>query len=922
LNITNFMEGDYFSWYLEELDEGVAGVVSETAKRLADYEPATPILEPEYTRDLLKRLYQNLVPKKIRHDLGEYYTPDWLAELVLDEVGLTIENFENLSQEKNDSLAPLNLRVLDPACGSGTFLILTLRRIREYAEEHYLREALADHLLGNVIGFDLNPLAVLAARTNYLLAVADLLSYVRGPIEIPIYLSDSLLVEERTTLAGAVYVIRTYVGQFQIPQSIVERGLLGSLLETIDKYIRLRYKAEEFEQLVKSEFGLSESELRLAGLLYGTFLKLEDEGRDHVWTSVIRNAFAPLIVAKASGGFDFVVGNPPWVNWENLPEVYRDSTKELWNSYGLLEKTKGMGMGKVRRDLASLFVARCFDRYTKQDGILSFLIPFNVLKTQGGAGFREYLGTGMEVIKVNELSELYPFEGVTNRTGSITIRHGKTSFPIKCSMWSYQGKGGVPQELSLNEVRRTTRQFDIVLSPIEARKVQSPWALTTRGTMAILHRVVRRSEYRGFEGLVTALNGAYWVNVKSVERGKLLVENTVSTGKKRVKTANEFVEKELVYPLLRGRDVDRWYSQYRSYVILPVDEKGRTIDVPTFKTKFPGAFRFFSHFFDQLVDRQGEPYKSHLVVLKRKGTRVDEPPFYMLFNAGPALTKFKVVWKNVSGIISAKGQFGGAAAVGLSQDSFLGLIQLVPSDTLNFVPCETEDEAHYVCSLLNSVLTDLIVTGYAILGVRPHLLRYLGIPKFDPKEKLHVNLAELSRKAHELAKKYHEENETIAQEELERIEEDVDKAAARIYGLTDEELEEVKKSLAILRGEETGEEEDIGEEPREARVEFLNAVVRPNIISNFDVVVLNPVGERVAIEIRLPDRLVKLETDKEEDRIQVKVTRLEAGEYRVPYSVATAKGTTAGEFTLYVKEEEKRRVREAFTSRLDELLGD
>lgn len=124
LGITNFIEGDYFSWYLDELDKELASVIAEIARRLSDYEPATPQLEPESTRDLLKRLYQHLVPRKVRHDLGEYYTPDWLAELALDEVGYTEEYFEKLTEEQNDLTAHFKLRLLDPACGSGTFLVL------------------------------------------------------------------------------------------------------------------------------------------------------------------------------------------------------------------------------------------------------------------------------------------------------------------------------------------------------------------------------------------------------------------------------------------------------------------------------------------------------------------------------------------------------------------------------------------------------------------------------------------------------------------------------------------------------------------------------------------------------------------------------------------------------------------------------
>ncbi|MEM0461913.1 MAG: hypothetical protein QW318_06935, partial [Candidatus Caldarchaeum sp.] len=118
LNIVNFVEGDYFSWYLDVLDKDLGDAVAEVARRLSDYEPATPQLEPESARDLLKRLYEALIPRDVRHKLGEFYTPDWLAELVLDEVGLTAERFEELGAE--NSLRPLELRVLDPACGSGT----------------------------------------------------------------------------------------------------------------------------------------------------------------------------------------------------------------------------------------------------------------------------------------------------------------------------------------------------------------------------------------------------------------------------------------------------------------------------------------------------------------------------------------------------------------------------------------------------------------------------------------------------------------------------------------------------------------------------------------------------------------------------------------------------------------------------------
>ena len=55
--------------------------------RLAEYNPVTVQDDPYSARDLLKKLYHYLLPRDIRHDLGEFYTPDWLAERLLNMLG-------------------------------------------------------------------------------------------------------------------------------------------------------------------------------------------------------------------------------------------------------------------------------------------------------------------------------------------------------------------------------------------------------------------------------------------------------------------------------------------------------------------------------------------------------------------------------------------------------------------------------------------------------------------------------------------------------------------------------------------------------------------------------------------------------------------------------------------------------------------
>jgi methylase of polypeptide subunit release factors len=912
LNITNFVEGDYFSWYLEELDKKFADIISDIAKKLAEYEPATPVLEPEYTRDLLKKLYQNLVPKKIRHNLGEYYTPDWLGELVLNEVGLTVENLEKLAQEKKDPTAPLNLRVLDPACGSGTFLILTIKRFREYAEEHYLRDVLAKYLLKNIIGFDLNPLAILAARTNYLLAIADLLSYVKGYIEIPIYLSDSLVVEEKNTLMSKTYVIRTYVGEFQIPQSIVERGLLGRLLETVDRYLRLMYKPEDFEQVVVKELNLDESELRLVNNLYKTFLKLEKEGKNHVWTSIIKNVFAPLTIVSSQGKFDYVVGNPPWINWESLPETYRENSRELWERYRLITKREGkVSLGKAKKDIAMLFVYVSIDRYLIDGGKLGFLITQTIFKSMAGEGFRNFWiapeGPYFKVTEVHDLVSLAPFEGsAKNRTAVIfCIKGEKTDYPVPYLLW----KGPkVNQELSLEEVLRLTSRINLEARPLVKR--DGPWSTLPKEAQK-LHKVIEKiagtSAYRAFEGVNTALNEAYWVSILGeTPDGNLAIENVTKGKVERFQTS---LERKFVYPLLRGRDVERWKASSKLYIILPVDNKGNTIKIADLKTKYPKTYEFFQKFFDQLITRGGEPYKSQLKPWREKTKRITEkmPPFYKVFNAAPSLSMYKVIWREqASGLI--------AAVVGPIEDRYLGQTIVIPDHKLMIVPCNDEEEAHFICAFLNSCTAKLIAKSYIVeTQISTHITQYVKIPVYEPKNHLHRKLSELSMKAHRLKLEGKEG-------ELSKVEKEIDTIVAYLYGLSDEELEEITSSLAVLEGK--GNEEEVEEEAREIKVEFLNAVVRPDVIGSFEVSVLNPLKEKIMIELQLPDRLVRIETDEEEGRIPVRTPRLEAGEYKILYKIITSKGVNEGEFTLYVREEEKHRVKEALSSKLDELLGE
>lgn len=317
LNITNFLEGDLFAWYPDAWNDSFDNLIRNMANKLDGYNPGTLSEDPAGSRDLLKKLYQQLFPKSVRHDLGEYYTPDWLAEHVLNELG-----YEGDPDK----------RLLDPACGSGTFLVVTINKIRRWYDENrdicgYDEGGLARRILKNVIGFDLNPLAVMAARTNYLIAMKDLVGRV-DEVEIPVYLCDSIMTPSvyggldtwTTDKQIKTKELKTSVAKFKIPLEIAEdRRSIAKYAELLESCIRNAYSPEEFLERCKNE-GLSVTAKDLHIELYEELIELDEANKNGIWARIIKNAFAPLFIEKV----DYVAGNPPWVNWNNLPEDYRE----------------------------------------------------------------------------------------------------------------------------------------------------------------------------------------------------------------------------------------------------------------------------------------------------------------------------------------------------------------------------------------------------------------------------------------------------------------------------------------------------------------------------------------------------------------------------------------------------------------------
>ena len=130
---------------------------------------------------------------------------------------------------------------------------------------------------------------------------------------------------------------------------------------------------------------------------------------------------------------------------------------------------------------------------------------------------------------------------------------------------------------------------------------------------------------------------------------------------------------------------------------------------------------------------------------------------------------------------------------------------MIPTDTTSLIPFKSEEEAHYVCAILNSSLVLFCVRSYSSAGRgfgAPSVVTHFGIPKYKKEDERHLRISELSKRAHGLAKRYYEQNDLEVRGDLMKVEKGVDKAVAGLYGITDEELETVKKALRVLKGDD------------------------------------------------------------------------------------------------------------------------
>ncbi|MCX7881564.1 MAG: N-6 DNA methylase [Patescibacteria group bacterium] len=752
--ITNFLEGDFFRWYLDALDSPeLKETIKEVARALSEFEPATSTLDPASTRDLLKKLYQYLVPQEVRHRLGEYYTPDWLAELLINEVGYD-----------GDTLK----RFLDPACGSGTFLVMAIQRAKEHGQkEKWPSFEIAKRIVANIWGFDLNPLAVIAARTNYLFALGDLVNEILekgGTIEIPVYLTDSVLTPTRTTkdLFGEFLEVSTSVGKFQVPAEWVkDRGfLLSKATPLVEEMVKNQYSVQEAIVRFKKEGLVFSTNEQGVKAFYSKILELEKQNKNGIWARFLKNAFAPMMAGK----FDFVVGNPPWIMWEILSKDYRNATLKLWQNYKLFPLKKTYGFS--RPDFSMLFTYASADYYLKDGAKLGFLITQEVFKSKGaGEGFRRFqLGNGkyLKVLKAHDLVSIQPFEGAANKTAAIILKKGeKTEYPVPYIVWTKKkGVGKIATDKLLNEVSPLLQKKKYNAKPIDSNVGAWQHYLVEQESLQKIRGI---NNYEAQYGIETKPYGIFWLKIIQILSDKnVIVCNLPEKGKLKINKIEEKIEDILIYPALRGADIKKWGVENEIFILLTHNKDGEVINENDFKNNFPRTFGYLTKFRNDLLNINAKSTKR---IRQQKA-------FYAMFGVDKnTFSNYKVIWGYMGNDI--------VASVVSDIKTVFGYKKIIPLYTTCFFATASESEAHYLCAIINSNPVRDFIKSFSSAGRgfgTPSVMEHIGIPKFDQKNPLHLKLSEISKKCHQLKLENKEK-------EIEKLEKENDELVKKLFGI-------------------------------------------------------------------------------------------------------------------------------------------
>lgn len=745
--INGFVEEAIFSWYLDVAELGTAPKLLSTLRRLLSVLSLYRLDQLSQTRDVLRDLYQGLVPSKLRQSLGEFYTPDWLVDFTLNKVSTP---------------ALLYQRVLDPTCGSGAFLLAVIRQKRQLAKSMDLSaKDTLDLLCDSVWGFDLNPLAVQTARVNFLIEIADLLAQCPGhEFEVPVLMADAIYspsASPDTSKSVVQYRIGSQYAKLDIhlPAALaLDRARLDVMFNRMSKDVEVGLDFDESMDKARKANYFSEQLLKEwdapLRYTYNQILNLHHQNWNGIWFRIVRNFFW----SATAGKFDVVIGNPPWVRWSKLPDLYRERVKPTCEHYGIFSKTRRHGGNEL--DISAMITYTVADKWLKTDGCLAFVITGTLFKNPSSAGFRTFKlepsredSLYLQPVSVDDMKGLKPFEDASNHTTIAIFRKSarEAVYPVPYQVWMPKKgeKRAIKSSLTLENVKKTLRCE--VKEAFPVNEEGSPWAILEPGRFETINFLSRQCLWtKGRKGITTDLNGVYFVPILKTNEQYVQIRSRPEAGKKDIGPVKQaWVEPADLYPLIKGAgDFEECYLNVDAPDIS--DEERLYTFVPNSGISNADYADAEERLEKYELRKTAAWFESFEPVLQARSTyrrQMKGAPFHAVYNVGDYTFKpWKVIWPEMSSSFYA-------AVAGSANVPLIGVRPYVPDHKVYFSAFDDKETAYYLCGLLNSKTVQEWIDAHNVSIQVADVFKHLDLPEFNKKDIHHIQLAQKVIAAHE-----------------------------------------------------------------------------------------------------------------------------------------------------------------------------
>lgn len=730
--IHGVMEAGFFDWVLAAGPEGEK-FVGQVIRRVDVFDWGS------VEHDVLKILYESVIKADARKSLGEYYTPDWLAEGIVEKA-LT---------------DPLTQKALDPSCGSGTFIFHAVRRIAAAGDAAgWDNRTIVDHLQDHVFGLDIHPVSIVLARITFLLALGERLAGDRGDVWVPVHLGDSIQWFQPASSESDTIRIDTRGSDLTVSDH-ASTGALFELAHVLAFPLSSIDDAGTFDRLVTdlTELAKAHTDSRAkrpdpgrilrkyaipsgddAETLRETFRLLADlnaDGRDSIWSYFVRNQVRPLWLSMRNRRADVLIGNPPWVS-------YRYMTAGMQEQFRQFSQDRNLWHGRqlaTQQDLVGLFIVRAAEKYLNDGGTFAFVTPLAVLSRQQYEGFR--VGNWGPTLR-GSLTELWDLEEVRPRNDL---------FPVPAAV-VFGHRASRNLGIDQPDVAHGITATKLVVSGL---RDTSGWD-ATREALTFTEKANRQinalAEDEGSPYRHSVTNGAtlYPRSLLFVHEEAAASRLGMSSGRvnyRFMRTPQEkepwkslpdltgVIERRFIFDVHLGSTLTPFRTLKPWRAILPI-ERDRLLE----EEHIEGADQTLAQWWRTVVDLW-ETNRSAATKLTL-GEQVNYQGKLKRQLGAPA---HRVVYSKSGTKL---------AAARLSNP------QAVIDHKLYWMPARNLDEAQYLTSILNAPVTTETVAEYqsrGLFGARDFdtYVWRLPIPTFDAKDELHEHLVELAQQAEEIA---------------------------------------------------------------------------------------------------------------------------------------------------------------------------